>query len=362
MRIVRVMPATAVAVMSAAEPRQRWISPAFFDFWATKLNPLWTLDRPLARLMARAPASSDAVTLVLRPNRHWKGMRAGQHVNLGVEIDGRRLVRSYSPTALPGGLLAITVKAVEGGRVSRHLIENAAVGEVFALEPAFGELTLPPAPAPLLLLAGGSGITPMRALLRELQAQDWKREVTLLYWARQREQLCFIDELQALVQQQPRFGMRCLLTGDAESPAPRIDALPLDDFPLLAERQVLACGPAGFVDAARSRLQGRVAGFQAEAFTPPSSPISADEGEVQVALARSGKTLMLARGRSLLEGLEEHGLRPRHGCRMGICNSCACGRQSGTTRHVLTGDRDAEPGAQVRLCVSAPSTNLVLDL
>jgi len=124
---------------------------------------------------------------------------------------------------------------------------------------------------------------------------------------------------------------------------------------------VLACGPGGFVQAARARLEGGVARFDAEAFSAPAL-VDGEEGEVQVLLARSGRTLTLARGQSLLEGLEAQGLRPAHGCRMGICNTCVCGRESGTVRHTLTGAHNGEPSTQVRLCVSAPSTDLVLDL
>ena len=99
---------------------RRWLSPTLFDYWAGLLNPLWTLEQPLARLIRREPAGQGATTLVLRTNRHWGGMRAGQHVTLGVEINGRRLLRSYSPTRLDDRHIAITVKAVEGGRVSRR--------------------------------------------------------------------------------------------------------------------------------------------------------------------------------------------------------------------------------------------------
>ena len=123
----------------------------------------------------------------------------------------------------------------------------------------------------------------------------------------------------------------------------------------------MACGPGSFVQAARERLQDRVARFQAEAFSVPVLD-DGEAGQVQVQLSRSGRTLTLSRGQSLLEGLEAQGLRPKHGCRMGICNSCACARQSGTTRHLLTGERSSEPTAQVRLCISAASTDLILDL
>ncbi|WP_258532942.1 FAD-binding oxidoreductase, partial [Xanthomonas oryzae] len=128
---------------------RRLVSPHLFDFWATRINPLWTLERPMARLVERSPASRDAVTLVLQPNSHWRGLQAGQHVSLGVEIDGRRLLRSYSPTVLVDGRLAITVKAIEGGLVSRFLTHDAALGTVVSLDPAFGDMLLPSTPTPL---------------------------------------------------------------------------------------------------------------------------------------------------------------------------------------------------------------------
>ncbi len=345
----------------SARLARRVVSPALFDFWATRLNPLWTLEQPLARLVERQPASRDAVTLILAPNRHWRGMQAGQHVNLGVEIAGRRLIRSYSPTPLDDGRLAITVKAIEGGLVSGHLARQAQPGEVFALDQAFGEMGVPKAGNDLLLLAAGSGITPLRALLRALAAQGMPVAVDLLYWARRRDELCFVEELQALAAMHPRLRVRLLLTREGDVPAPRIGELPLDQIVDLSQRHVLACGPGGFVHSARTRLEGRVAQFQAEAFSVPALADD-EEGMVEVELARSGRRVQLARGQSLLQGLEAQGLRPKHGCRMGICNSCACARQSGTTRHLLTGEHSSEPSAQVRLCISAPSTDLILDL
>jgi len=340
---------------------RRAVSPALFDFWATRFNPLWTLEQPMARLLSRTPAGRDAVTLVLRPNRHWRGMLPGQHVNVGVEIEGRRLVRSYSPTPLDDGTLAITVKAMPGGLVSGHLASKARIGDVVTLGQAFGEMTLAAPRDDLLLLAAGSGITPMRALVRSLAAQGMPVKVDLMYWARQRDELCFVDELQALAAAHPRLRVRTLLTRDESHPDERIDAIALTSVDDLASRRVLACGPGGFVQAARARLEGGVARFDAEAFSAPAL-VDGEEGEVQVLLARSGRTLTLARGQSLLEGLEAQGLRPAHGCRMGICNTCVCGRESGTVRHTLTGAHNGEPSTQVRLCVSAPSTDLVLDL
>ncbi len=340
----------------------RWLSPALFDYWAGQVNRLWTLRQPLARLLRREPAGEGACTLVLRTNRHWRGMQPGQHVTLGIEIDGRLLHRSYSPTLLGPNLLAITVKAVDGGRVSQYLVSQARRGSVFHIGEAFGEFSVPTA-APLLLLAAGSGITPMRSLLRALSARPLGAPVDLYYWERSHAGFSFREELLAMAAADPQLQVRLLATRDAQEPAARIDSVAFDslgDVPL-AQRHVLACGPDGFVAAARNRLLHQVAGFQAEAFTPPSAP-AGDQGEVQLTLARSGRTLTVPRGRALLESLEAQGLKPKHGCRMGICNTCTCVRASGATRHLRTGQDQDEPAMPVRICVSAPTTDLVLDL
>lgn len=341
---------------------RHWVSEELFDFWAGRLHPLWTLRRARARLLSREAASADAVTLILRPNRHFRGLQPGQHVTLGVDVDGRRLSRSYSPTRLADGTLAITVKAIEGGKVSQHLARHAVIGEAFELGQAFGEMTLAPAAGQrLLLLAAGSGITPMRALLRQLDAADMPAQVDLVYWARRREELCFADELAALAARHPTLRVHLALTRDPVAPAPRVDAFAFDALGDLRAAQVLVCGPGGFVDAARARLHEQVATLQSEAFTPPVLT-DAETGTVQVELRRSGRTLSLPRGTSLLQALEAEGLRPASGCRMGICNTCACGKASGVTRHTLTGEYADEPATQVKLCVNSASTDLILEL
>lgn len=352
----------STAYRNATPPPIPWLSEGFFDFWSSRVHPLWTLRRPLARLLARSPASADAVTLELQPNRHFHGLLPGQHINLGVEVDGRLTTRSYSPTLLPDGRLAITVKAIAGGKVSNHLVQRARIGEVFALGQAFGDMVLPAqAPQRLLLLAAGSGITPMRALLRQLDAQGMPAAVDLLYWARRREELCFVEELQALAARRPGFGLHLRLTRDPSMPACRVDAHDFSGLHALADAHVLACGPGGFVQAARQRLLGQVSSFQSEAFSQPVLP-AVEEGSVQVQLRNSGRTLTLPRGAALLPALEAEGIQPASGCRMGICNTCVCGKVSGVTRHTLTGEYADEPSTPLKLCVNSASTDLVLEL
>ncbi|MDG2525288.1 ferredoxin reductase [Stenotrophomonas sp. HITSZ_GD] len=343
---------------SSFDATRRWLDPAFFDFWATRLNPLWTWERPRARLIARREEGEGAVTLLLQANRHWRGVAPGQHVELGVQLQGTWLRRHYSPTVIAPGRLEITVKTQAGGRVSPHLAQHARIGEVFELGQGFGDFRWPHGNAPVLMLAAGSGITPMRALLRAQAERGLDRDITLMYWTRRREEACFAQELLALAHAHPRLRVQLHVTGEG---AARVDALTPSYWPALEGTQVLACGPGGFVQAARARVAEQAAGYEAEAFSAPEQTL-AEDGEVEVVLARSGRTLRLPRAVSLLEGLEAHGLKPRHGCRMGICNTCVCQRQSGATRHLLSGQRHDEPAAPVRLCVQAPSTDLILEL
>ncbi|MDP9140191.1 MAG: FAD-binding oxidoreductase, partial [Pseudomonadota bacterium] len=100
-----------------------FIAPDVFDFWAAKLNPAWSWQRSLARVVERRVEARDAVTLILRTNRHFRGFLPGQHVNVSAEVDGARITRSYSLTDIPrkGRRIALTVKRIEGGRFSNHL-------------------------------------------------------------------------------------------------------------------------------------------------------------------------------------------------------------------------------------------------
>ena len=335
-----------------------------FDFWAERVSATWSRHRALARVVAREIAADDTVTLVLAANRHVVMPAPGQHVMVGAEVDGRRVRRSYSPTPLPGRRFAITVQAVPGGRLSEHLVRTARVGDVLTVEPPFGTLALPAGDAPVLLLAGGIGITPLMALLRAELARGSTRPITLAYWVRTPGDACFVDALRALSAAHPSLHLHLATTRatDARFHAGRLDAATLGALmPDTGVTHVLACGGAGFVDHARALALPRAASFQAEAFSP--LPVAAGEdGEAEVRLARTGTTLRVPRNQPLLVALEAAGLRPKHGCRMGICNTCACGKSAGTTRDVLTGARDPEPATALRLCVNAAAGDLVLDL
>lgn len=146
-----------------------FVNPGIFDFWVSKLNPAWSWDRPLARVVERKVEALDTVTLVLKPNVHCGKFVPGQHINVTAEVNGRRTTRSYSLTGMPrrDGHLSLTIKRVDKGVLSTHLCQHTQVGDVLELGAAFGAMTLPAKPeGEWLFLAAGSGITPLMSGLR----------------------------------------------------------------------------------------------------------------------------------------------------------------------------------------------------
>lgn len=346
------------------------VAPDIFDFWAGRVDPLLSWERPLARVVGRRAESADAITLDLLPNRHFAGFAAGQHINVTVEVDGVRHTRSYSPSTAPAAdrRLSITIGRVDGGIVSSYLRDRVRIGDVIGLGPAFGDMTLPASPrGRWLFLAAGSGITPLMSLIRSLETDSSASiDLDLLYWSRRRDQLCFTQELRARSATDLHLRCRFVLTGEAAQSADEAEGRPsLEQLsrlvPDFADRNVFACGPSGFVETLRTQLTGRVASFHAEAFTPPT-PTNTVSGTVRVTLARSGRTLELPVDRALLPSLEAQGLRPAHGCRMGLCNTCACQKISGATQHLLSGVSNREADPALRICVNRPQTDLTLDL
>ena len=363
--------AAPIARLLAAPALRPLLDEHVVDFFAGKLSADLSLRRVLARVEAVRSEARDVRSFVLRPNYNWRGIRAGQHVQVTVEVAGVRLTRVYSPSSAPaaGDTITLTVKRHDGGRVSGYLHEHLAVGDVVELSQAFGDFTLPdPAPPKLLMIAGGSGITPLMAIVRDLVARAVATDVVFVHYADTRLDLIFADDLVALAAQHPNLHVHFGITGTpAAAPglAGRFCGAHLDRIaPDAVERHTLVCGPRGLLDAVEVlwRERGHPESPRGEAFSPATVVSTAARAEVALRFARSHRE---ARGNTdvpLLVQAETAGLTPRNGCRMGICNSCTCRKQSGAVRNLLTGTVTDEPDEEIRLCISVPTSDVTLDL
>jgi ferredoxin-NADP reductase len=192
----------------------------------------------------------------------WPGHRAGQHLDVRLTAeDGYRAERSYSIASAPGEPVEITVERLDDGEVSPYLTEELRTGDDLELRgPIGGYFVWEPADGgPLMLLAGGSGIVPLRAMLRHRERTGSNVPVRLLYSSRSWEDVIYRDELgraadgvqviHALTRRQPPGW-----TGYAR----RVDAQMLAEVAWPADQAPLAyaCGPTSFVEAVASGLVG----------------------------------------------------------------------------------------------------------
>ena len=130
----------------------------------------------------------------------WPGHRAGQHLDVRLTAeDGYRAEREYSIASAPGEPLAITVERLEDGEVSPYLTEELRSGDELELRGPIGGYFVWDGDdgAPLLLLAGGSGVVPLRAMLRHRQRSGSPVPARLLYSARTLDDVIYRRELDA---------------------------------------------------------------------------------------------------------------------------------------------------------------------
>lgn len=335
-------------------------TPLLPNAYAELINPLWG-EGVRAEVVAIEPEGPQAVSLTLKPNHRWQGARAGQHVRLGVDIKGVRHQRCYSLTSADSTLsqrITLTVQRHPHGLVSQYINHGLRVGDVVHVAPAQGEFVLPANDEPLLLITGGSGITPVMGFLRQLAEQGWQAPILHWHFAPNAEVSLFKTERQALAKAQGwQLHEAYPEQGDEGFSAAKLDEL----FPQWRNAHVYVCGPAGLANAvvALHEEEGRGPLVQ-EFFQPPAIVATGEGGEVT--FTRANKTVQAPATTNLLEAAEAAGLTPEHGCRMGICYGCLTTLESGQVRdHAADEIIDAE-GALVRICVCTAEGNAALAL
>jgi ferredoxin-NADP reductase len=193
----------------------------------------------------------------------WPGHRAGQHVDIRLTAeDGYQAQRSYSIASAPeDGDLMLTVERLEEGEVSSYLIGELRRGDELELRGPIGgyfvwERSLG---GPLLLVAGGSGVVPLRAMLRHWAAGDRTTVPRLLYSARALTEVIYREELRRLAAYE-EVDIRLTLTREWPEGwrgyRGRIDQVMLQEVAFVPEQRPLiyVCGPSAFVETAAQAL------------------------------------------------------------------------------------------------------------
>lgn len=334
------------------------------------IAPTLSLDEVRARVVAVRRPTADSVTLTLKPNRNWRGFRAGQYVRVSVEIDGVQRSRCYSPANsahAKDGLIELSIKAHAQGFVSKFLRERAQAGMVLRLSEADGSFALPDSrPERILLISGGSGITPVMAMLRTLCDEDHSGRISFLHYSNAARDVIYASELAEIA---ARFPNVEVLRAYAEpGQGGELEGLfcrehLLRAAPDYAQAQTFLCGPPAMMKVVQQIWadDGLSERLHLERFSAAPIVVDAADAAGEVRFARSER-LAVNNGGTLLDQAEAAGLRPESGCRMGICHSCTCRKTGGTVRDTRTGQISSSDEEDIQICVSVPVGTVTLDI
>jgi ferredoxin-NADP reductase len=351
-------PATVMALVPPARTLSLWpaaaLAPSAANTWQRG-----RIEVRCAAVIVEAPDVRTFVFVAVKPV--LMVYEPGQFVTLELPIGGKTVRRSYTMSSSPSRpcAISITVKRAPLGAVSNWLHDNLCPAGTLHLSGPHGMFSCFNAPAPkLLLLAAGSGVTPIMSMLRWLADTASEANIVLINNIRTPADIIFSRELTYLATRlgdQLRLGIMPAADGPGiawNGPVGRFSEQVIQLWaPDFVEREVFVCGPPGYMKVVRATLEriglpmaqyheesfGTPAQAMVAAITPPPvaralpasvagrsapPPIAEASATVEVVFAKSGKTVTAVPGDFLLDLAEEHGIAIASGCRAGNCGTC----------------------------------------
>lgn len=319
--------------------------------------------------------TADATTLVLEDAGGAPfEFLPGQFFTLLLDIGGRTVRRAYSASSAPGSArVTLTVKRTAGGYASAHVRDAVRAGDELRVLGPSGSFHVTGPPAELVLLAAGSGITPMMSIVRSALAGAGDRRITLFYGNRTEADIIFRTALDELVREHPgRLTVHHLLS----RPSPewtgrrgRLDRETVRDaLTTLApggEAHFYACGPAGMLAGVRDALtELGVPADRCHQETFTALPPAAGDGAEQKMTVGDLGTVTVAAGQTLLDAALEAALPMPYSCTVGSCGECRVRLRSGEVTMaepncLSPAERD---GGYVLACVALPRTEVAVEI
>lgn len=316
------------------------------------------------------------------PDGKHFAFQAGQYFLFDLPLGGDTASRCYSVSSSPcrKNTISITVKRVAGGKVSNWLHDTLVPNSRVRANGPLGRFIRPSGPGrKFLFLSGGSGITPVMSMARELADTVEPADVVFIHAARTPKDVIFRDELALLASRVKGFRLHVLpeeLAGERSWPglSGRISREYLTlAVPDLAERVVMCCGPAPFMAAARTitaELGVPAANYIEESFDAAVTeedaapvPTPAENTTFKVAFSKQARTIEVASEQTVLSCAKKSGVRIPSSCANGLCGTCKSKLLSGKVDMKHSGGiRQREIDAGYFLpCCSRPLSDLVID-
>ena len=339
-------------------------SPLLPDDYLELINPLWSTRELRGKIESIDAETPDAATVTIRPGYEWEGHQAGQHLRIGLDINGRRHWRAYSLTSDPGrpdGFISITIKNVDEGTVSPYLVRRGRPGSIVSLGGVEGDFVLPDEPPEkLVFISAGSGITPIMSMLRSLEHQQALDDVLLIHSARNPDDVIFGEQLRGMEKRNEGFRLHEQLTGEMGRFTPAdLEAL----CPDWKEREAFISGPGEMLYAMLDHWDANVDcdRLHMERFQPIIGEAEAGEGGT-IKFLKSDCEAHSDGSKPILVAGEDAGLTLPFGCREGICHTCVGQLRSGEIRDLRTGKVTGSRGEMVRTCINAPEGPVEIEL
>lgn len=342
---------------------------AYFEPFIRMAMPAWSAVGVRSKVMKVHTETSEVYSLVIRPGGKWKPFKAGQHVQISAELNGTLYTRTFSISTSPDyfrktGLIELSIRSKEDGRVTPLLKEHFARGGFCTLSDAGGDFLLPEGNEPLLMIAGGSGITPFRSMLNQLDSSSAGRDVHLQFYIRNSSNALFRQELDRIAERHPNLKVTFINT-EAEGQI-CVDHLQRH-CPDFASRVAMVCGPTPMIQGTRKLLSGEGMAddrilFEYFGAAPIEVEMAAAKSFVRFTESGIATTTTPDDKMTLLELAEKQGLSPQHGCRIGVCYQCVCTKKSGVVYNTRTGQYSDTGKQDIQLCISVAASDLELDI
>jgi ring-1,2-phenylacetyl-CoA epoxidase subunit PaaE len=302
--------------------------------------------------------TADASTVFFaKPNDGSFNYKAGQYLTLKINVGGESIRRAYSLCTSPysDADMAVTVKRVEGGKASNFIHNSLQAGDVLEVFPPMGNFAVVPNPATarhLVLVGGGSGITPLMSILKTILGTEPQSKVSLIYGNRDEDSIIFRKELDTIAEANPdRFRVVHILSNPSSSWI-GMTGLPLRHVILGIVQNIMSadslpksywmCGPGPMMEEAQAAFGFLGIGREVihrEIFTAAlpeenseaKAAAEAKRGDYTITVRLDGveKQVLVKNTQTILEAVIGIGMDPPYACQMGVCCTCRAMRVSG---------------------------------
>jgi ferredoxin-NADP reductase len=321
-----------------------------------------------AKVLDVRTETNQTYSLIIKPSKKWQGFKAGQFIEITLEMDGRYLTRIFSISSAPSyyakkGMIEVTIKKQNKGTVTPYLDQLFKTTDKISISAAHGEFIVKDPDQPLLFIAAGTGITPIKSMISDLcqSNSNEARDINLIYYARDNIHL-FKQDFEFLASTNSNLKVN-FINSTIEG---RLNQQHLiGNCADYKYRNIYICGPSNMIQTTQELLlknninQDQI-NFEYFGAAPIYDLNIENQGELSFQLSEvKTKTNNQL---SLLEQAESSGLKPASSCRMGVCHQCVCKKKQGVVYNRLT-NKFSDSGEQdIQLCVSVAIGDVTLEI